>query len=68
MPEGMWFIDKDGNIISERFEYIELIFDMESRVPWGTFGFDSVCAKSAKVTYENGETEIIDITEYLLDY
>ncbi|MBE6899442.1 MAG: hypothetical protein E7479_02080 [Ruminococcaceae bacterium] len=68
MPEGMWFIDKDGNIISERFEYIELIFDMESRVPWGTFGFDSVCAKSVKVTYENGETEIIDITEYLLDY
>ena len=68
MPEGVWFIDKDGNIISERFENIELIYDKDKEVPWGQHGFDSVCAKAAKVTFENGETEIIDITEYLLDY
>ncbi|MBQ2899446.1 MAG: hypothetical protein IJE28_06845 [Oscillospiraceae bacterium] len=67
MPEGMWFIDKDGNILSERFEYIELIFDGNKEVPW-VLDSKLVCVKAAKVTYENGETEIIDIAPYLLDY
>ena len=67
MPEGMWFIDKDGNIISERFDYIELIFDVNKEVPW-VLGNKLICVKAAKVTYENGETEIIDITPYLFDY
>ena len=67
MPEGMWFIDKDGNILSERFEYIELIFDVNKEVPW-VLESKLICVKAAKVTYENGETEIIDITPYLFDY
>ena len=67
MPDGMWFIDKDGNIISERFDYIELIFDVNKEVTW-VLDSKLICVKAAKVTYENGETEIIDITPYLFDY
>ncbi len=29
MPEGYWFIDKDGNIISERFDYIPAVASPE---------------------------------------
>ncbi|MBQ7874389.1 MAG: hypothetical protein IJ306_04410 [Oscillospiraceae bacterium] len=65
MPDGMWFIDKYGNIISERFEYIELIFDENAKIIRGEKKW---CATAAKVTYENGETEIIDISEYAFDY
>jgi len=67
MPEGMWFIDKDGNILSERFEYIELIFDVNKEVPW-VLESKLICVKAAKVTYENGETEVINLAPYLFDY
>jgi len=67
MPDGMWFIDKEGNIISERFEHIVLVFSKDKKVPWGVWE-EMYCAKTAKVTFSDGTTEIIDISEYAKYY
>ena len=67
MPDGMWFIDKEGNILSERFEKIEVIFNKDKKVPWAVRE-EMYCAKTAEVTFSDGTTKIIDISEYARNY
>ena len=67
MPDGMWFIDKEGNILSERFEKIEVIFKKDKKVPWAVRE-EMYCVKTAEVTFSDGTTEIIDISEYARNY
>ena len=66
MPNGMWFIDKEGNIVSERFEHIVLIFNKDKKVPWAVRE-EMYCAKTAEVTFSDGTKKIIDIAEYARD-
>ena len=66
MPNGMWFIDKEGNILSERFEHIELIFNKDKKVPWAVRE-KMYCAKTAEVTFPDGTKKTIDIAEYARD-
>ncbi|MBQ7874388.1 MAG: hypothetical protein IJ306_04405 [Oscillospiraceae bacterium] len=53
LPEGYWFIDKDGNIISERFVSLRYSFD----------DFDA----SVKAKNENGEEIEINLRDYVLE-
>lgn len=71
LPKGMWFIDRDGNRISERFEYIDLDYNLNKKVPWilnNASESPYVSAGTATVTYSDGRTENIDISQYCRNY
>jgi len=56
MPDGFWFIDKDGTIISEHFQSLENIWDLE------TFSFDDTITGIDS----EGNTVIIKIKDYII--
>lgn len=62
--EGYWFIDKNGEKISEKFDYIFINF---IRPENSTEGFTKLRIEgTAEITGENGKTEIISVEDYIL--
>ena len=61
---GYWFIDKNGEKTSEKFDYIFINF---IRPEGNTEGFAKLMIEgTAEVTGETGKTEIISVEKYIL--